>query len=435
MDEKAYNVSIIGYGLSAKVFHIPFIGLTKGLELHSIVQRSPAEGNSAPADHPSVKHFTTIDTMLEDPEIDLVILTTPPDSHLELTRKILEAGKHVLTEKPFVPTSADADDLMKLAREKNRLLCVYQNRRWDADFLTVQHLLEEDRLGHIYEFETHFDRYRPENPTNWKAAMSMAEAGGVLYDLGSHLIDQIYVLFGMPSGVYGMFIRQREGKFVYGGGSPDQEPDSINAVLSYENRGLIVHVRIGVLSVESKQPRFWIRGTKGSYHKVGLDAQEAQLKSGMKATDVGFGVDGAAYNGTVELLQEDGTVQDFTYPNVEPQTYLKFYELLAKALASGKEQDLPVRLNQLKEVMLMVVGIPVQPAGIVTLVDVVVMVPELVLVEEEEVVKAEVDDFEVELDVLVVKVLEAVVLVVVVVDLVLVTELEDELVDEIQLRS
>lgn len=336
--------------LSAKVFHIPFVGLTEGLKLHSIMQRSPAEGNSAPADHPSLKHFTSIDALLEDSEIDLVVLSTPPNSHFDLTRKILESGKHVLVEKPFVPTSAQAQELLKLATEKGKLLCVYQNRRWDADFLTVKHLLEEDRLGRIYEFETHFDRYRAEKPTNWKAKPSMDEGNGAIYDLGTHLIDQIYVLFGKPDAAYGKFISQRDGKIVAGDG-PDEDPDSINAVLSYNDKGLLVHVRIGVLSVESKQPRFWIRGAKGSYHKTGVDAQEPQLKSGMKITDDGFGVDGAAYNGTLELLQEDGSVQDFTCPNVEPTTYLKFYEILAKALRSGKQEDLPVPAGQAAEVL------------------------------------------------------------------------------------
>ncbi|KAK7735664.1 hypothetical protein SLS53_007405 [Cytospora paraplurivora] len=309
------------------------------------------EANSAPVDHPSIKHFTSIDSMLEDPDVDLVVVATPPGSHYSLTRKVLESGKHVLTEKPFVPTSAEAEDLVRLAREENKLLCVYQNRRWDADFLTVQHLLQEKKLGRIYEFETHFDRYKADKPTDWKGTTSMADGNGALYDLGTHLIDQVYVLFGKPTAAYGKFVNQREGRIVSGDGRPDQEPDSINAMLSYTDKGLLVHVRIGVLSVEGKQPRFWIRGTRGSYHKEGLDVQESQLKSGLKITDAGFGVDGAAYNGTIELVQEDGSVQDFLCPNVEPQTYLKFYKLLAKALISGKEEDLPVPASQATEVL------------------------------------------------------------------------------------
>ncbi|KAI3394932.1 hypothetical protein diail_2104 [Diaporthe ilicicola] len=352
MADKVFNVSIIGYGLSAKVFHIPFVGATKQLKLHSILQRKPSEGNSAPDDHPSVKHYTSIDSVLDDPEIDLVVLSTPPNSHFDMTKRLLEGGKHVLVEKPFVPTSAEAEELARLARDKNRLLCVYQNRRWDADFLTVQHLLHDGKLGRVYEFDTHYDRYRPDNPTSsWKSTMTMAEGNNALYDLGTHLLDQVFVLFGKPTTAYGKFINQREGRFVSGTGGLGDEPDSIDATLTYADRGLLAHVRIGVLSVESKQPRFWIRGSRGSYHKTGVDAQEPQLKGGMKLTDAGFGVDGAAYNGTIDVVQGDGSIHDFTYPNLEPKTYLKFYELLAKALVSGKQEELPVPAQEAAEVL------------------------------------------------------------------------------------
>lgn len=343
--------------LSAKVFHIPFVAATKSLKLHSIVQRKPSEGNSAPEDHPEVKHYTSFDSVLQDPEIDLVVLSTPPNTHFDLTKRVIESGKHVLAEKPFVPTSAEAEELVKLAKEKNKLLCVYQNRRWDADFLTVKHLLQEGKLGRIYEFDTHFDRYRPDAPRSWKSTLTMADGNGAIYDLGTHLLDQVYVLFGKPTAAYGRFINQREGRLVSGVGGLENEPDSIYATLSYADKGLLVHVRIGVLSAESKQPRFWVRGSKGSYHKTGLDAQEPQLLAGMKIGDAGFGVDGAAYNGTIEVVQEDGSIQDFTFPNVEPQTYLRFYELLAKALASGKQEDLPVPAQEAAEVLKIVEAI------------------------------------------------------------------------------
>lgn len=343
--------------LSAKVFHIPFVAATKSLKLHSIVQRKPSEGNSAPEDHPEAKHYTSFDSVLEDPEIDLVVLSTPPNTHFDLTKRVIESGKHVLAEKPFVPTSAEAEELVKLAKEKNKLLCVYQNRRWDADFLTVRHLLQEGKLGRIYEFDTHFDRYRPDAPRSWKSTLTMADGNGAIYDLGTHLLDQVYVLFGKPTAAYGRFINQREGRLVSGVGGLENEPDSIYATLSYADKGLLVHVRIGVLSAESKQPRFWVRGSKGSYHKTGLDTQEPQLLGGMKVGDAGFGVDGAAYNGTIEVVQEDGSIQDFTFPNVEPQTYLRFYELLAKALASGKQEDLPVPAQEAAEVLKIVEAI------------------------------------------------------------------------------
>lgn len=327
------------------------MGATKQLKLHSILQRKPSEGNSAPDDHPSVKHYTSIDSVLQDAEIDLVVLSVPPNSHYDMAKRLIESGKHVLVEKPFVPTSAEAEELVKLAREKGKLLCVYQNRRWDADFLTVQHLFQEGKLGRIYEFDTHFDRYRPDNPKSWKSTLTMADGNGALYDLGTHLLDQVFVLFGKPTAAYARFINQREGRLVSGDGGLEDEPDSIDATLTYADRGLLVHVRIGVLSAESKQPRFWARGSKGSYHKTGLDAQEPQLKAGHKLTDPGFGVDGAAYNGTVDVVQADGSIQDFTLPNVEPQTYLRFYELLAKALVSGRQEDLPVPAQEAAEVL------------------------------------------------------------------------------------
>ncbi|CAN8095228.1 unnamed protein product [Discula destructiva] len=351
MSEKIFNVSVIGYGLSAKVFHLPFIGMVPNLRLHSIVQRNPVQGNSATEDFPSAKHFDSVNSMLQEPEVDLVIVAIPPQTHFEVTRDIINSGKHALVEKPFVPSSAQAEELIKLAKEKGVFICVFQNRRWDADFLTVQKLLQEDTLGRVYELDTHYDRFRPNKPTNWKAITTLDDGNGAIYDLGTHLIDQVYVLFGTPTEVYAKFVQQRTGTLVSGDGGPENQPDSVNVVLSYADKGLLVHVRIGVMSVASEQRRFWIRGTKGSYHKLGLDPQEAQLVSGMQVGDQGFGVDGAAYNGRLELLQEDGSVHGFTYPNVEPQTYLRFYELLAKALSENNEESLPVPARQALEVL------------------------------------------------------------------------------------
>lgn len=185
--------------LSAKIFHIPFVAATRRLRLHSIVQRKPSEGNSAPDDHPELKHYTSFDQAIQDPDVDIIVLSTPPNTHFDQTKRAIQAGKHVLAEKPFVPTSAEAEELVRLAKEKGKLLCVYQNRRWDADFLTVQHLLQEGKLGRIYEFETHFDRYRPDGPRSWKSTLTMADGNGAIYDLGTHLLDQVYVLFGKPT--------------------------------------------------------------------------------------------------------------------------------------------------------------------------------------------------------------------------------------------
>jgi predicted dehydrogenase len=231
---------------------------------------------------------------------------------------------------------------------------VYQNRRWDSDFLTVRKLVGEGVLGRVVEFETHFDRLRVAAPgaaAGWKAGMGMREGGGVLFDLGTHLLDQVYVLFGMPSGVYGKFVRQREGRLVKGVEGEADEPDSVTAVLSYEESGVVVHVRMGVVSVEREQVRFWVRGSKGSYHKTGLDPQEGQLRGGGKATDAEFGREDESSFGRLALLGEDGTVSEEVCPTVEPETYLKFYEMFAKAVASGNEEDVPVPATQAAQVL------------------------------------------------------------------------------------
>ncbi|KAK4100197.1 NAD(P)-binding protein [Parathielavia hyrcaniae] len=351
--QKQFNVGIIGYGLSAKVFHIPFIALTPSLNLHSILQRTPSDGNSAPADHPDAAHHTALGPFLADAALDLVVLCTPPNTHYALARAALDAGKHVLVEKPFVPTRAEADALANLARARGRVLCVYQNRRWDSDFLTVRKLLADGALGRVVEFDTHFDRLRIQQPaaSSWKAGMGMGEGGGALFDLGTHLLDQVFVLFGMPSGVFAKFARQREGRLVKGRGEALDEPDSVALMLSYEETGAVVYVRIGVVSVESKQVRFWVRGSKGSYHKTGLDPQEDQLRGGGKATDAQFGREDESRFGRLSLLAEDGSVEDRVCPTVEPETYLKFYELLAKAVESGKEEDIPVPATQAAQVL------------------------------------------------------------------------------------
>ncbi|KAK3366197.1 hypothetical protein B0T24DRAFT_638223 [Lasiosphaeria ovina] len=347
---KQFNVGIIGYGLSAKVFHIPFVALTETLVLHSIVQRSPEAGNSAPADFPELVHHTSAAALLADAAVDVVIVSTPPQTHFALARDALRAGKHVLVEKPFVPTAAEADELAALAREIGRVLCVYQNRRWDSDFLTIQQLLRDGALGRVVEFETHFDRLRPDRPTTWKGTLGMDAGGGVLYDLGTHLLDQVFVLFGMPSSVSAKFINQRDGRLVSGVGA-DEQPDSISTVLSYAATGTLVHVRSAVVSVEARQLRFWVRGSKASYHKTGLDPQEDQLRAGGKATDAGFGKEDESRYGRLSVVGDGGQVEDRVCPTVEPETYRRFYDMFAKAVASGSEDDVPVPATQAAQVL------------------------------------------------------------------------------------
>ncbi|KAH6975305.1 hypothetical protein BKA56DRAFT_489836 [Ilyonectria sp. MPI-CAGE-AT-0026] len=348
MAGKTFNVGIVGYGASAKIFHIPFITQTPQFKLYSIVQRSPKEGNSAPNDYPDLKHYTDYKALFADPSVDLVVIGTPPDNHFELTKAALESGKHVLTEKPFVPTSAEADKLIAIAKENNRLICVYQNRRWDSDFLTVKHLVSTGALGRVVEFNTHFERYKPQASTNWKNDLTIAQGGSALFDLGTHLIDQVYTLFGMPQSIHGRTLNQREGTYDF------VNPDGVTAELTYP--GLLVHVRISIMSAEVVQPRFWVRGTKGSFQKWGLDPQEEQLQAGWKATDAGFGKDDPK-NLKLTLVGDDGVPKAAAAPLFEPQTYKAFYAELAKAIESGKEEDVPVKASQARDVLQLLEGL------------------------------------------------------------------------------
>ncbi|TRX93193.1 hypothetical protein FHL15_005772 [Xylaria flabelliformis] len=348
-EQKVFKVGVVGYGLSAKIFQIPFITATPSFKLHSILQRNPKPESSAPNDYPNLQHFQSMEPFLADPALDVVVLSTTPDSHFPLAQQALNAGKHVFIEKPLVPTSAEASELDRLAKEKGLLICVYQNRRWDSDFRTVQKLIADGTLGRVYEVETHFQRYRPVQRANM---LSMSQGGSALYDLGSHLVDQVYVLFGMPNSVSAKLYCQREGRVL----SPkDQtvEPDGANLQLAYDS-GLVVGVRIGSMSVETRQPRFWVRGTKGSYHKDGLDPQEDQLKAGMKISDGQFGRDSEEWHGRLVTLGEDGKVSDKAFPNVEPVTYTKIYELFGEALRGNG--PVPVPVSEARDVLRILEG-------------------------------------------------------------------------------
>lgn len=340
MAAKTYNVGVIGYGMSAKVFHIPLIQVTPAFKLHSIVQRTPKPNDDASKDHPSTKIYHSAPEMFADPSIDLIVITTTPDTHLTFTKSALEAGKHVLVEKPFVPTSAEAQQLVDISKKTGKLICVYQNRRWDTDFLTVRKLMADGTLGRVVEFETHFDRYKPVRPENWKGNLPMDQAGGVIYDLGTHLIDQAYVLFGMPKSVTAVFSNQRN--------DGEAEPDSITVMLGYGAGEPLVTAKAGVICVETEQLRYWVRGTKGSFKKYHLDVQEDQLKAGLKPGDRGFGIENEASSGTLVVLDGDKP-KSSVFKNVEPKTYATLYDGFAKAIEVGDESAVPVKAIEARD--------------------------------------------------------------------------------------
>lgn len=336
---KPYNVAVVGYGLSAKIFHIPFILPVPDLKLYAIVQRSPKPDDDCSKDHPGVKSYRSVDEVYTDPDVDVVVITTIPETHYEMTKKSLEAGKHCVVEKPFVPTAKEAEELAAISHKTGKHLAVYQNRRWDSDYQTLLKVLREGILGDIAEFETHFDRHRPDAPPeSWKTKGSPAT--GAVYDLGAHLIDQVYHSFGMPETVTGFVGNQRRS--VKGG-----SPDSCTMLLSYKE-GMLVTAKAGVVSPEEEQLRFWIRGSKGSFRKNHLDVQEDQLKAGLRPGDKGYGVDPESHFATLTTT-ESGEPKARRLPTVEPPTYVEYYNIFARALK--RDGEVPVKAEEAAAVL------------------------------------------------------------------------------------
>jgi scyllo-inositol 2-dehydrogenase (NADP+) len=281
------RVGLIGYGLGGSIFHAPLIGVVPGLLLAAVVtgQRERVE-----KDLPGMRVISTTTELLADAEIGLVVVTSPSTTHFEVAKAALEAGKNVVVDKPFAATVREAQVLMDLAERKGLFLSVYQNRRWDGDFLTVQQLIEHGSLGEIAHYEAHFDRFRLDIRTGWRE--TGGRGSGILYDLGAHLIDQAVHLFGLPQTVTADVFAQRRGAVA---------PDYFHLVLEYGKMRAILH---GATVVKSPGPHFAVHGDKGSFLKYGMDPQEDALKAGQRPGDAGWGVDDPANWG--EFTPVDG---------------------------------------------------------------------------------------------------------------------------------
>lgn len=277
------SVGIIGSGMAAQVFHIPVIQALPVLHLHTLVARQPAATRQR---YPTVRVLTSADELFSDSQIDLVVIATPNDSHFALAKQALQAGKHVVVEKPFTVTAAEAAQLNVLAQQQQRVLTVHHNRRWDGDFLTIQRLLAAQLLGDLVTYEAHFDRFRPTLKANaWR---EQDRAGsGILFDLGSHLIDQAQVLFGLPNALTAQLRTERPG---------GQADDSFTLQLHYPR--LSVTLRASML-VRETGPHFVLHGTAGSFVKYGMDVQEAALKDGESLSAAQWGCEPASQWGTL----------------------------------------------------------------------------------------------------------------------------------------
>jgi predicted dehydrogenase len=265
---------LIGYGYAGKTFHAPLIRSVPGLELATVVSRDAAKVH---ADLPQVDVVADAHAAIADPQTSLIVIASPNDTHAPLARAALEAGKHVVVDKPFALDLAQARELAAVAERQGKLLSVFQNRRWDSDFLGVQQAIANGVLGEVKHFESHIDRFLPQVRVRWRE--QPGAGSGLWYDLGPHLVDQALLLFGLPDRVSASLATQRDGGEV---------TDWAHVVLMYGARRIILHAS---MLVAGGSARFTVHGTRASLVKPQADRQEAQLLAGMRPGDAGWGED------------------------------------------------------------------------------------------------------------------------------------------------
>lgn len=329
MTAQKIRTALLSYGMSGEVFHVPLLEAHKGFEVALIWQRNTAK----PARH-QYRVAKDYDEVLKDPSVELVVVNTPNETHFDFASRALRAGKHVIVEKPFTVTADEADALIKLAHAEKRMLTVFQNRRWDADFLTVRAVLERKMLGKLVECEIHYDRYRNYiEPNTWKED---AKPGtGILYNLGSHLLDQALVLFGMPRYLDARMGIQRPGGRV---------DDFFDIRMEYD--GFFVILKSSYL-VREQGPRFILHGTEGSFLKSGIDPQEQDLKDGKTPGVPGWGTEPESAWGKLNTTL-DGKHFEGPFETV-PGNYPAFYSKIYETLRDG--HPVPVRAEDARNVI------------------------------------------------------------------------------------
>ena len=294
------RVALIGYGYAGRVFHAPLIRAVEGLSLDFVASRDAAKVH---ADLPDVEVIDDPMRAATDPRADLVVIASPNDSHAPLARAALEAGRNVVVDKPFTLSLGEARELAALADETGRLLSVFQNRRWDTDFLAIREAIEQGVIGEPMHLESRLERFRPEVRERWRE--QAGPGSGVLWDLAPHLIDQLLQLLGQPDFVQASTAAQREGA---------QTDDWAHVVLGFGQRRALL--QLGMLAAGGG-PRFLVHGTRGSLVKVRPDPQEPQLLAGTRPGDAEWGVD----TDDLQVIGGDGTVEHRPSPRGDQSRY------------------------------------------------------------------------------------------------------------------
>lgn len=328
------RTAVVGFGVSGKIFHAPLIAADPNYSLDVIVTANPARAAEASRLYPQARIVPSPEALFSQAwDLDLVVLGTPPLTHLELGATAIACGLNVVVDKPFVITVAHGEELIARASDAGVQLTVFQNRRWDADFLTLRKLLQEGALGEVHTFESRFEWWRPEGFGNWRDSSTLAEGGGILHDLGAHLIDQAIQLFGPVEVSY--------GETANNGHCPHAADTEAFVSLLHES-GVRSRLWMNGLAAQSG-PRFHLLGSKAGYTKWGLDSQEPALAAGITPSDPAYGVDPQESWG---LLGVDGTAVPVP---AEKGHYPRFYTELAASLRG--EGQTPVNPAEVLETL------------------------------------------------------------------------------------
>ncbi|MEU1575980.1 Gfo/Idh/MocA family oxidoreductase [Streptomyces collinus] len=326
------RVGLVGYGLAGSVFHAPLIAATEGLALDTVVTSNPERQQQARAEFPDVRLAATPDELFaRAAELDLIVVASPNKTHVPLATTALKAGLPVVVDKPVAGTAAEARELAALAEERELLLSVFQNRRWDNDFLTLRKLLNEGELGDVWRFESRFERWRPKPKGGWRESGDPAEIGGLLYDLGSHVVDQALVLFGPAASVYAETDIRR----------PGAETDDDTFIAITHTSGVRSHLYVSATTAQLG-PRFRVLGSLAGYVKYGLDPQEAALRDGRRPGP-GWGTEDESLWGRVGSGESPVTGGGGRAEPTLPGDYPAYYAAVAKALLEGAPNPVTAR--------------------------------------------------------------------------------------------
>jgi predicted dehydrogenase len=330
------RVGLLGYGLGGAIFHAPLIAANPAFHLAAIVTSDPERRAQASSRYPSAAILHRAEELWSRAgEIDLVIVATPNRTHVPLAMIALESGLPVVVDKPIAATAADARALIAEAARRQVLLSVFHNRRWDGDFLTVRRLIDEGALGDVWRFESRFERWRPVPRAGWRELGDPADAGGLLYDLGTHLIDQSLALFGKVVRIHAEVKRRRPGVVV---------DDDVFVALEHAS-GTVSHLWMSSVAAQGG-PRFRVLGSRAGYTKFGMDVQEEALRAGGRPDGDDWGEDAAEHWGMV------GAGDDIRPVRTERGAYQDYYARIARALTDG--EPVPVDPNDAVEVLTIV---------------------------------------------------------------------------------